>query len=319
MKTKNMRIGLPMVVATGLLATIGFTSCNKDNSNNNSGSGTTSTTIKVTDAPIDDASISGAFVTISDIKLDGQSIQGFTKTTVDLNALQNGTTQTIGTFNVNSGTYSSITFVLDNNTDASGNSPGSYILTTGGVKNQLSSATSISISKNIFLQTNNSNTLVADFDLRKMIVHQTGGGSNYAFATAAELNNDVRLAFESGSGTISGTLTDNVSNSTKVVAYLYKKGTFNRSTELQGQGSSNVQFANAISSDLVGSNGSYEFHYVENGDYEIHFASYKDTNADGIMDLQGTLVATGSLDLLNLTLNAGASVTVNATATAVLP
>ncbi len=306
-----------------------FVSCSKDDSMNSSGtsgsggSGSAPTALSITDAPIDDASVSGAFVTIADIKLDGQSVAGFTKTTINLAAYQNGATTTIGNFNLTGKTYSSISFVLDFDTDASGNAPGSYILTTGAVKHKLQSTSNvITVSKSFTLVTSASNSLVADFDLRKMIIHQSGGPTDhYDFATSAELQNDVRLVVETQTGTISGTFTDAISGSGKVVAYAYKKGTFNRSTELTGQGASNVQFQNAVSSALVTAGGSYQFHFLENGDYEIHFASYKDTNADGEFELQGTIeaIAAGGLDLLNLNLASNATLTANATATVVLP
>ena len=118
-------------------------SCSKSDNNSGGGTGTANTTFKVTDAPIDDASVTAAFVTISDIKLDGQSVAGFTKTTVNLLALQNGTTQSIGNFNLSTGTYSTVTFVLDFNTDASGNTPGSYVMTAGSVKHKLQSSTNV--------------------------------------------------------------------------------------------------------------------------------------------------------------------------------
>lgn len=299
-------------------------SCKKDDaSGGGSGSGTASTTFKVTDAPIDDISVTGAFVTISDIKLDGQSVQGFTKTTINLAAYQNGSTNTIGTFNLEGRTYSSVTFVLDYNTDTSGGSPGSYVLTTGNVKHKLqSSSNTITITKNFTLQGNASNSIVADFDLRKMIIAQTGNPADqYDFATTAELQSAVRIVAENQTGTLSGTLTDNVSASGKVVAYVYKKGTYNRTTEMQGQGSSSIQFANAVSSSVVASNGTYQLHFLESGAYEVYFASYKDTNADGKYELMGTLVVLGggSIDLLNLNVSANATLTANATATAVLP
>jgi hypothetical protein len=281
------------------------------------------TTFKVTDAPFDDASVTAAYVTIADIKLDGQSVSGFTKTTVNVAALQNGTTSTIGTFNLGAKNYSNVTFVLDFDTDASGSAPGSYVVTTGNVKHKLqSTSNSITVAKNFALQAGASNSIVADFDLRKMIVAQTGNPADkYDFATAAELQSDVRILVESNTGTLSGTLTDNISASGKVVAYVYKKGTFNRTTELQGQGASNVTFSNAVSSSLVGPGGNYQVHFLENGAYEVHFASYKDTNADGMYELMGTLVVLGggSIDLLNLNVTANASLTANATATAVLP
>ncbi len=89
---------------------------------------------------------------------------------------------------------------------------------------------------------------------------------------------------------------------------------------MQAQGASGIQFKNAVSSAAVSSNGTYQLHFLEAGNYEVHFASYKDTNADGQLELTGTLVVltSGGLDLLNLNLGVNATVTVNATATGVL-
>jgi len=303
-----------------LFSTI-LASCSKsDDSNGGGGSGTANTTFKVTDAPIDDASVTAAFVTISDIKLNGVSVSGFTKTTVNLLALQNGSTQSIGNFNLSTGTYSNVTFVLDFDTDASGNTPGSYVMTSGSVKHKLQSSTNvITATKTIALIGSGTNEIVADFDLRKMIIH-TAGADHYDLATSAELNNDVRLTVENN--TISGTVTDNtVGGAGKIIVYAYKKGTFNRATELSAQGASGVQFANAVTSATVTAGGNYQLHFLDSGAYELYFASYKDTNADGEYELQGTLVATvgGGLDLLNLNLSANATLTANVTATAVLP
>ncbi len=210
------------IICLTLLFSMSLISCKKDDDNN---SGNASTEFRITDSPIDDASVSGAFVTITDIKLDGVSLQGFTKTTVDIAAYQNGSTKTLGNFNLEGKTYNTVTFVLDYNTDASGNAPGSYILTTGGAKHKLESSSNvITVTKNITLQSGTSNTVTADFDLRKMIVHQSGSASDqFDFATTAELQSAVRVV-TNNSATISGTLTDAVSGSAKVVAYAYKQG-----------------------------------------------------------------------------------------------
>ncbi len=321
---KKMRItGKLFGIATGafiLFSTI-LASCSKSSDTNpGGGSGTAATTFRVTDAAIDDASVTGAFVTISDIKLNGQSLSGFTKTTINLAAYQNGATQTIGNFNLNAGTYSSVTFVLDFDTDQYGNTPGSYVTTAGSIKHKLQSNSNvITVTKTMALVASGTNTITADFDLRKMVIHQVGV-DHYDFATAAELQNDVRIAVENN--TISGTLTDNtVSGAGKVVVYAYKKGTFNRATELSGQGASSVQFANAVTSATVTAGGTYQLHFLDSGAYELYFVSYKDTNADGEYELQGTLVVTaaGGLDLLNLNLSANATLTANVTASAILP
>jgi hypothetical protein len=293
--------------------------CKKDDDN---GSGT-STTIKVTDAPIDDAAVTGAFVTIADIKVDGQSVKGFQKTTVDLLAYQNGATKTIGNFNLDGKTYSSITFVLDYDKDASGNTPGAYVVTTGGTKHKLqSSSTDLTVNKSFTIESNTSNTLVADFDLRKMILAASGNISDrFDFATSAELESSIRVVAEKSTGTISGKLTDNISNSGKVVAYAYRKGTFNRTTEMQAQGASGIRFKNAVSSVVVNSNGDYQLHFLESGDYEVQFVSYKDLNNDGQLELIGTLNITGAnnINFLNLSLGANLTLTANASVVSVVP
>ena len=317
------------VITAALFLSLAFTSCSKNDSVNNGGSGgsggsgTASTAINITDAPIDDASVTGAFVTITDIKLDGQSVQGFTKATVDLKAYVNGNTKALGTYNLAGKTYSTISFVLDFDTDAFGASPGCYVVNNIGLKSKLQSSSNvITVSKNFALTSGASNSLVADFDLRKMIIHQSGAGTDrYDFATAAELSAAVRVVTANSYGTMSGTLTDLVSGSAKVVAYVYKKGTFNRNVEMQGQGASSIQFANAVNSSMVNNSGYYQLHFLESGDYEIHFASYKDTNADGEYELQGTLSIVGAagIDFLNLHITTNVNLQVNATATGILP
>lgn len=312
------------VIATALLFSLTFSSCKKDDSGYGGGSGNSdyaSTTIKITDAAIDDASVQGVLVTITDIQLDGQSVHGFSKTTVDLAAYQNGSTKTLGNFNLQGKAYSSITFVLDFAKDVNGNSPGCYVLSNAGVKSQLTASTNIiTIGKSFSLVNGASNSIVADFDLRKMIIHQSGGSDHYDFVTAAEMQNAVRLVVENKTGTLSGTLTDNVSGSGKVIVYAYKKGTFNRAQEVQGQGASNIEFKNAVSSAVVNGSGYYQLHFLENGEYELHFAKYTDSNADGEFELTGTLIVigAGTIDPLNLTVGSGLTLTVNATATGVL-
>lgn len=318
MKKSASRISLSGIMIVFIAAAISFAACNKDDSGN---AGTASTTIKITDAAIDDVSVTGAFVTISDIKLDGQRVEGFTKITVDINAYQNGAAKTLGTFNLAGRTYSSITFVLDYDMDAIGGLPGCYVMTSGGLKHKLqSTANSITISKSMALS--GSSSIIADFDLRKMITRQSGAGADqYDFVTTTELENSIRIVAENKAGTIAGTLTNSVVGSGKVIAYAYKKGAYNRTTEMQASGTSGIQFKNAVSSSVVSGSGNYQLHFLETGEYEVHFANYTDTNADGKWELSGTLVVlgAGSLNFLNLNVGANITLTANATVTAILP
>src|SRR5258706_16088451 len=85
---------------------------------------------QITDAPSDDASIKSVFVTVTDIKVDGKSVSGFTKQTIDLKAYQEGNTKVLGTGTVDAKAYSTVLLVLDADADAAGASPGCYVLTT---------------------------------------------------------------------------------------------------------------------------------------------------------------------------------------------
>jgi hypothetical protein len=273
-----------LIIAGALLSSLTFTSCKKDDSGTDSGNAQTS--MGVTDAAIDDPNVSGVFVTITDVKLDGQSVQGFTKTTIDINSLRNGSIKSIGNFNLQGKNYGSVTFVLDYGHDASGNAPGVYVLTTDNTKHALTSSnTSITATKNFTLSDTAHNAIVADFDLRKMIIHPTTGDTaSYTLVTDAELQNSIRIVNQNTSATISGTFTRTADSSDAVIAYLYKKGTYSIA-ETQGQGSSNIQFSHSVTSTIVGQDGSYKFSYLDSGSYEIHFANYRDVYHNGRLKL----------------------------------
>ncbi len=306
-----------IIIAGALLSSLSLISCKKSSSNSQN-SGNAKTSMGTTDGAIDDASVSGVFVTIADIKLDGQSIKGFNKTTVDLAAFKNGNVRNIGNFSLQGKSYSTITFVLDYTKDSSGVAPGAYVLTTDNVKHALtSSVNTITVAKNFTLKdTAALNALVADFDLRKMITHPlTGDTASFTLVTAAELQNSVRLVDATESANISGTFTNTVYASDTVIAYIYKAGTYS-AAELQGQGASGIKFANAVTSSVVTA-GTYKLSYLDSGIYEIHFASYNDVNHDGKLVLQGMFTSSATaLDILSLVVNAKSNATVNVTASA---
>lgn len=313
-KLTNKLTGL--IIAGALLSSLTFTSCKKDD--NGTDSGNAQTSMGVTDAAIDDPTVSGVFVTITDVKLDGQSVSGFTKTTVNLAAFRNGSINTIGNFKLKGKTYSTVTFVLDYDHDASGNAPGAYVMTTDNVKHPLqNSSSSITITKTFTLSDTTGNAIVADFDLRKMIVHPaTGDTTTFTLVTSAELQNSVRIVNQNTCATISGIFTKTSDSSDAVVAYIYKKGTFSLS-ETQGQGASNIQFVNAVTSTTVGADGSYKFSFIDSGNYEIHFANYRDINHTGRLKLFAIYTANSiAQDILNLLLDIRAFLTgINITAT----
>ena len=54
------------------------------------------TSFEVTDAPIDKAEVEAVFVTITNVSVDGKSLEGFSATTINLAALVNGKTEAMG-------------------------------------------------------------------------------------------------------------------------------------------------------------------------------------------------------------------------------
>jgi len=280
-----------------------------------------SAAIEITDAPIDDANVKAAFITISNIKVDGKSVDGFTETTFDVSAYQDGATKLLCIAGLDAQSYSEITLVMDYEFDQNGNAPGCYVEEMDGTKHQLlASSKEITIDHDFMVESETQTTLVIDFDLRKVIARESDAADHYEFATNAEMESGIRIVTKSETGVIHGNFSDLVSNSDKVVVYAYKKGAFNRSAEMKGQGTSNIEFANAVSSAAVDAGGNFELHFLEAGDYEIVFASYEES-PDGEMALKGTLSLNvlGSIDLSDITVGASGSVTVDVVVTGILP
>ena len=116
---------------------LSFTFCKKDSTSSGSMG---NVSYEITDSPCDDPNVQGVFVTVVAIKVDGKAISNFSKTTIDLAAYQRGSTKVIGNTDLQSGTYSNITLVLDNTADQNGTAPGCYILTKSNEKKIIASA-----------------------------------------------------------------------------------------------------------------------------------------------------------------------------------
>lgn len=287
MKTKMRKWS--SVVFIGL--TFMLAACSKDEP-----AGVGQAEIQVTDAPSDDESIQGVFVTITEVRVDGKAISGFEKQTIDLKAYQQGNVKSLGTTSLSSGTHSQITFVLDVDHDANGNVPGCYVQTIDNSKFKLGTSGTIEIAVNKAwnVAANSSATIIADFDIRKAITWSTDSNVKYAFVSTPGLQASVRVVDKMKAGTLNGTYSEQTSsNADKVIVYAYAKGTFNASNEMQAQGEDGIYFKNAISSAEVKGIGSmyYKLAFLESGDYELHFASYtRDTNT-GRLTLNGMLSA----------------------------
>jgi hypothetical protein len=276
---------------------------------------------EITDAPIDDANVEGVFVTVTDVKVNGNSIAGFTgKQTINLKAYQEGITKLLGNAELNARTYNSITLVLDLDSDANGNAPGCYVKTADNVKHKLATTASgqleIAVNKAWTVKQNAKSRIVMDFDLRKSVRYTGEETVKYSFVSASELNTAVRLVDRSKSATIQGTFDGEFdSNTERVAVYAYKKGTYNSSTETQAD-ESGVMFKNAVSSTMVKTEvlaNPYTLAFMEAGEYNLVFVRFTKDNASGRFMFNSVLNTQTSVDgsVSNIiTVKAGVNVTV---------
>lgn len=275
--------------------------------------------VKITDAASDDANIQAVFVTVADVKVDGQSVEGFQKQTVKISDLHSGNTGLLFSGDVQANTYSKISLVLDYEKDASGNSPGCYVIDKTSVKHNLNTSSStsgeIKLDKTFMVTGNTSTNLVVDFDLRKSIVYNenSSSASKYKFVTDAELKSSLRVVLQEKSGEIKGKANNNLGNH-ELVVYAYHKSQFNAATETQAQGSSNILFAKAVSSAKVKTDGTYQLSFLDEGDYEIHVVSYGQYSSSGKLVFKGLVTASSiisGLGMDNVSVSGNASIELN--------
>lgn len=278
------------------------------------GAETYETDVYLTDSPIDNAEVQGVVVTIAEVWINGEAIEGFEKTSIDVSSLHSGNTELLGSLELESGTTSEITLVLDSETDAAGETPGHYVLTAEGEKRALTTASGeLDLDDQVEIHENDDNEIVLDFDLRKAVVTDESG--EYHFASDSKLASSIRAVNTQETGTITGTVSDfGSSDAETMVVYAYEAGAYGEGeTQTDEDG---ARFSNAVNSSVVSeSSGDFELHFIEEGDYELHFVSYSDNDADSQLEFEGELEAStaadSELDLQNLSLGSNTEVDVD--------
>jgi hypothetical protein len=256
--------------------------------------------LEITDAPSDDANIQGTFITVSMITIDGDTVEGFEKQTINISNYQNGETKLLFSGQAEAQSYSKVSLVLDFESDVAGNSPGCYVITTDNEKHDLAVSSDdqmeIMFEHGFTVEEGLNTDLVIDFDLRKSIKrNEAGSESAYSFVASADLKSSFRLVEQAKAGIVSGEATYGTSSNFEFIVYVYKEGEYSFATETQGQGSGNVMFANAVTSSKVKQDGTYALAFLEEGDYEIHVATYIRTLTGG--KLLFTEMATNAISL----------------------
>ncbi len=260
--------------------------------------------VKITDAPSDDANILGTFITISDMKINDLPISDFVKQTIEISAFRQGNTRLLVSNRVMASPYSKLSFVLDYETDDAGNSPGCYVFTNDNIKHNLADISQqqaeIIFSKDFEIEINKKKSMVIDFDLRQSIIRNTDTTdiSKYKFAAIEDMKYAVRLVEEGKSGHIFGKVSGTIPDGAKMYIFAYPKGGYNPVTETNGLGSGNILFANAVTSAVIKPDGSYKLSFLEEGEYEMHVASFVKNNND--YDFQSEVEAESNSSGINL-------------------
>lgn len=279
----------------------------------------------VTDAPIDDASVSGVFVTVADVQVGGKSIANFSgKQTINLEDYTDGSSKLLGSGEISEGDHSDITLVLDMDTDANGDAPGCYVLTNDQTKYSLASTTGlmkIALNHLVTIGASANNTVVFDFDLRKCVERNNDATVRYQFVDNTNLRDDIRLVVQNNTGTIQGSYKEDVNtNANKVIVYVYEAGKFNEETETQA--SNGQMFTHAVASAEVEpqlSGNEFTVAFLNDGQYELHFAGYTEQNGQAVFSgmLNSHTMVDGA-EVSSLNVSAGMKLSVAATINGIL-
>lgn len=310
---------LARTCALTLLVALCF-ACEEDN--NTTAATTGSFQLEMTDAPVDDPDVRGVFVTVADVRVDGQSVSGFSRTTVEVSALTDGATALLASTQLEANAYSSVEIILDGARDEAGNAPGCYVMTADGSKSALEVAGdgALSINSSGFrLEERGDFSAVVDFDLRKAVQRSEGQADEYRFASESRLESSLRFVEKSRTGTLRGSVANNSGEREgEVIIYAYAAGTYQDS---EARGDDDELFLNAVSSTRLSGGGDYTLAFLEEGSYDLVAASYQDSDGDGDLELAGRFQLNAGLSILlgGLTVDAQSSTTVDFALTALLP
>jgi len=257
------------IVTQGLLATVA-TQCGGSDGKIFAAGGDDDATVSiaVTDAPVD--SVTAVVVRFSGIELTPSSGDKVTITLspaqqVNLLSLSDGATTALATNQtVDSGTYSSIRFILD---ATSSGQDSSYVDLPDGSRLPLiipnNGDSGLTINKSFTVAQDGRLDLVADFDLRKSIAPRAG--SSFSFRPA------VRVVDSSQSGTLSGSIVSTLvpANCSPFVYVFSNSG----ATPDDMDSSSNTGPVASVPVKLNVSSGTYSYRasYLDSGSYTVAY------------------------------------------------
>lgn len=272
-----------------------LTSCSDDKSLSGKGK----INLSIADAPVDNEDITGVFITITRVEMngpDGWETFGDYPDGVKLDLLdyQNGKSHFLDERIIKAGIYKEVRLILDiqeNSGQAQVSNPGSYLEFQDGSIQPLfvpSGGQSGYKAKGEFtLPLEGVINITLDFDVRKGVV-KAGNSGKYL------LKPTIRLVANDDAGMIKGNLIDN-SNEDKVIVYAYKNDSYDDSEAETPENAESVAFEGAVTSSMPNEEGRFTLAFISSGIYDLYFVSY---------DTEGNLIEVlGSVQ--NMELNGG--------------
>ncbi|NBC28490.1 MAG: DUF4382 domain-containing protein [Spirochaetes bacterium] len=260
--------------------------------------------LNLTDAPLDDPSVTGVFVEIEKIEYrlsDDEGGEFFTVDSYDpenpnnpYNVLEltGGTVTPLGDIAIPSGSYNSLQIRLyvggpDKASQTPPTTPSSFVdYNDNGVFDDTDEAlfipsaaqTGIKLNAPEFtVPENDQVTITADFDARRSVV--TAGASGRFI-----LKPTIRLIVDDQAGSIAGDISGSNTDS-RYTVLAYEDGAYEES-EAANPGDEATRFPNAVSSSPAEDNDGdgdldYEIAFLAAGTYDLYVAEYQATNTDG--------------------------------------
>ena len=264
-----------------------FVSCDK----NDTKKGTLN--LAITDAPIDSDGIIGVFITVTEIQYHTsgnnwavfEDFEGPKK--FNLLELTRGDSEMLGSFEMESGDYTQLRFMLDApvwDMDPVSN-PGCYLEFDDGTTQNLfvpsGYETGYKAIGSFSVPINGSVDVTADFDIRRSVV-KSGASGKYI------LKPTIRLIVDNQSGQIAGEVT-NIPENTGVVIYAYEENIYDES-EANDPADEETRFPNAITSDMVDENNSYHLAFLASGSYNLIVTATIDGEFTEVLGVVGDVV-----------------------------
>jgi hypothetical protein len=243
--------------------------------------------LSITDAPIDDTTITGVFITIDSLQYHMQDNEWKTfeeydgPKTINLLELTNGASELLGNFEMEAGQYTQLRFLLDAPANGQGQptNPGCYMEYENGETVDLfvpSGGQSGYKAVGAFtVPSNGTVDITADFDVRKSVV-EAGATGRYI------LKPTIRLIVDNQAGSITGGIS-NIPEGMNISVFAYEDGTYS-DTEAAEPGDQENRFPNAVSSDIVEENN-YTLSYLAPMKYDLVVVGYMNNEFYEVMGI----------------------------------